>query len=435
MSKHNREYNKLGLNEVANLVEIPNKEYISVIPDELKEGKICIGTTSIKGVKTKVYFSDECYDKNLIISGRMGSGKNQYLKNYLYDCLKNNIPSVFIDCLDDIHLTDLNKKLIDEGKMLVLDINDPKMIQSLSFNELNVDDTESNIDKIIKIQDKSYSILEFLDNISDYEFTNSMRKYLITASNIVYSVNKDASFKNIIDFLENKDVRDDFLNRIPGDLKDYLEDEIYICEKLNTSLVAQSSLERMLDYIYMLKQNMTLKLMMKQTSENNVDFTKCLEEGKSIIIKIDKQLCNKKVIDILNAFFIEKVNIASRMRVLKSKEETKKIHFIINNEIYSNELIKKIRHIIPNSRVQNLKLILAVQNSDNVERLARDLEYVGFNYMFLSGIDSSMSRTIRNLTNIKIDDIYDIPKYHSINLILNKEYKYDLFITKLPPIL
>ena len=123
------------------------------------------------------------------------------------------------------------------------------------------------------------------------------------------------------------------------------------------------------------------------------------------------------------------------MRVSKSKEERKKIHFIINNEIYSNQFIKKIRDILPSSRVQNLKLIIVVQNLDNVERLARDLEWIGFNYMFLSGIDSNVSRTIRNLTHIKIDDIYDIPKYHSINLMLNKEYKYDLFITKLPPVL
>ena len=292
MSKYNIEYNNLESNKVANLVEIPEKECISYISNELKEGKIFIGTASVKGVKEKVYFNNE-YDKNLIISGRMGSGKSQYLKNYLYDCIKNDIPSVCIDYIDNIDLTNLDKKLIDEGKILVFDINDPKMIQSLSFNELNFDDTESNLDKIIKIQDKSYSILEFLDSITDCELTNAMKKYLITASNIVYSVNKNASFQNIIDFLENKDKRDDFLNRIPDDLKDYLEDEICISEKLNTSSIAQPLLERILDSIYMLKQNMTLKLMMKQTSENNIDFTKCLEEGKSIIIKINKSLYNK----------------------------------------------------------------------------------------------------------------------------------------------
>lgn len=407
------------------------------IPNELTNGSIRIGNVVKKNEKTNVYFSSKpCHDTGLVVAGKIGSGKDVYLKNYVNDCIKSGDNLVVIDYMSNNGLVSNIENMIPKDKMVVLDFDNIKNLQSLSYNEIDFDESTPDFDKDRRIHYKAQYILELLECLSENKLSNMAKRYFLSASVVVYSANQNASFKDIIDCLTKYDVRMSFINQVPKEFKAMLEDNIDVLLRINKDSNI-SGIEQILDLASLLNQSIETKYMINSSSENNLNFEDCFNDGKVILIKINNDIItNGKIRDMLTLFFVTKTYIACEEREKKMDSNSKKIHLIMNDSYQAPNTLKKINYLIPITRIVKLKLVISTQSLSQLSELIMPMRTMGFNYMFLSGIDKTTFRLLElDCSKYNVDELNYLEKYHSVNFISGDKGYYDPFITKLPSVL
>ena len=352
--------------------------------------------------------------------------------------LKKNDSVVVIDYIKNSDLTSNVKEIVPQDKLVVLDFEDTENLQSLSYNELNYTDDMSKNNKMRAIYYKAKSSLELLNCLNDKELSNMAKIYFSSMATIVYSVNQFASLKDIVNCLTDCDTRMDYINRVPKDLKEIIDDEINTVLRLDTVLSTRKSVEEILSTTCLLEQFMKTNFMFKNTSENNINFENCFDEGKVIVIKINDDISdNKNIKDMLTLFFVTKVHTACKNRAVKLDGNQNRVHLVIDDAHTMSNTLKQLENIIPQTRVVNLKPVLAVQNLSQLPNSTlQTMNISGFNFMFLSGLDEKAYKILESdLSPYTFDDVKNIEKYHSLNLVLNNDGRREVFLTKLPVVL
>lgn len=428
--------NSTIVEEASKLLKMPKKDDNDTdIPNELTNGDICIGTTVKNGEKVNVYFNHNPYhDVGLIVTGKMGSGKSLYLQNYINDCVKKGDSVVVIDYIKNSDLTSNIKEIVPEDKLVVLDFENVENLQSLSYNELNYTDNMSENYKIKVIYRKSTYMLNLLNSLSDEELTVRGRRDFLSIANVIYSVDNNASLKNIVDCLDNESSRIEYINKVPEDLRDMLEDEIRIVANLNDSF---SSKEQILNRVNLLKNNTTTSSMFKKNSENNINFNECVNEGKVVVVKIDSDISyNSNIKDMISLFFITKTFLACQNRTQKFETNSNRTHLIIDEVCSLPKTLKELNEIFYQSRVVSLKPVLTTQSLSSLpDGMLETMNIVGFNYMFTSNLDKNTYNIFKSdLHPYTFNDLSNIKKYYSLNLVQSNSGK-EAFITKLPDVL
>lgn len=393
-----------------------------------------------------MYFNHNPYhDRGLVVTGKMGSGKSLYLQNYINDCVKKGDSIVVIDYIKNSNLTSNIKEIVPEDKLVVLDFENTENLQSLSYNELNHNDSMSKNDKMRVIHHKAIYTLNLLNILNDKELSNSAKRYFLSVSSIVYAVDNSASIEDMINFLIDQNTRMDYINKISKDLKEMLEDEINTALRLNNVSSRLDSVEEILDIIYLMKDSMQANFMLKKSSKNNINFEKCFKDGKVICIKIDDDTFNgSNIKDMLALFFVTKTYLACKNRTEREFElnppcKLNAVHIIIDevNSLCPNTLKEINNNLLSCIRPYYLKPVLTThklsQLPNNVLEIMR---LSGFNYMFLSGLDKETYKMLESeFSPYRFKDINNIERYHSVNLIAGHKGYYEPFITKLPSIL
>ena len=201
---------------------------------------------------------------------------------------------------------------------------------------------------------------------------------------------------------------------------------------------SRKSVEEILSTTCLLEQFMKTNFMFKNTSENNINFENCFDEGKVILIKINDDISdNKNIKDMLTLFFVTKVHTACKNRAVKLDGNQNRVHLVIDDAHTMSNTLKQLENIIPQTRVVNLKPVLAVQNLSQLPNSTlQTMNISGFNFMFLSGLDEKAYKILESdLSPYTFDDVKNIEKYHSLNLVLNNDGRREVFLTKLPVVL
>lgn len=420
------------------------------VPNVCKEGYISTGTATKNGKTYKAHLNpNPDQDTGLVVVGKQGSGKTEYLKNYSNDSVQHDDSLVVLDYIANNDLASTIEKVVPEDRLIVLDLSKKEGLQALAYNELYYDENDDMMDKLDVIAAKTQYSVELINAINfGQDLTSAMRRYFVSAANITYAVNQFASFKDIIDCLELYDVRMNLIDSIPDEFSNMFDDDINNLKKLNdkhtkgdlkgedNGETCEGKIDRILDRISVMRESMRTKYMFNKSPEDNINFEDCFKEGKVILIKMRQDLFGGHIKSMLSLFFTTKIWIACMNRKSKSleSEELRRVHFLIDEPHQVPNVTKFLSPVLPQMRKFRLKPVFATQSLLQLEHIIDDMKSAGFSYMLLAGSDKINHKLLlEELSPYDAEDLLNLERFYSLNLVPDEKGILTPFITKIPP--
>lgn len=440
--------NKTTVEEDSNFINMPSLEVIEQFkmiehnkvlelkaPSCLENGVIRIGTVKNKENKQEVYYSMDEQMKRLgrVLLGSMGSGKSYYMQNMAKDIIKAGRGLVVIDYIDKCQLSDNIKKLVPKGKLIEINFNDPKQVQSFNFNELNTETKDDYLKVNIAMQ-KAEQMQLLLDSINDdnSKLTPRMLRYFYAAATVMYYLNPNSSFKEIINVLKYPDKRASIIKNIPDILTEEIED-LKDLDKVEKNKVTNydSKIDGILDRVAWLKTNLYTKIAFNKEANDNINFVKALKENKVILIKIPEYAFKSRMIrNVIATYFLNKVWISKQ---IDSSTHTE-LFFDEIHQCYNCQLL--MQNILVECRKFNLTPTLALHYLDQLTSKCKNSVLAsGSSYLLLQGCDVKAFKELS--TYFEKDgytetDLTELERYNALCLIKNEDTNYSSFITRLP---
>lgn len=441
--------------EASSFVQIPartlleeyNINHISIeetsLPTLLQQGYIKLGFTTYRGAKTMAYLEDdrEIGSLPLVILGRQGGGKTTYLCNYASYVVKRGESIVHIDYIKNCEASKSIESALGSNNVIILDFSKEDGLQSFAYNELRFTNDMSWFEKQELANKKSQLILELVNSINENgdPLTPKMEKYLMAASDIV-NLNDKATLKDIMRCLQDYRFRDKIIKTIPSELTTDLEEEVFVLRELDEVSkegavigTRDSKIEGILDRLTLLKRDFYLKKMFNKSPENNLDFSKALEEGKYILIRMPQAKFKNYVKNVITTFLTTKVWTACEIRG-ELNERNRRCHLLIDEISQCNTAEMFMESILTQTRKFGLKFVLTGQYLDQLnKKTIYSLKGAGASFMLLTGSIKEDFNYFKDELSEKYtyEDIRKMEKHSSLNII-NTSVGFCSFITKLP---
>ena len=456
--------NIFSTDEVSSFIKIPGRsllqqfkiKYIETeeteVPIELREGTKRLGESTFKGKKQNAFLENEYNNGNLplVLIGSQGSGKTTLMENYGYDCSNANEGLIVIDFIKNCELSDNIKRVVPKDKIIELDLASKEGIQGLGYNEII---TKNNMDSFTKLKLaslQSQQVMSLIDGVSVGDpLSSRMRRFLNAAATVVF-VQGYNSVKNVVECLENHIKRRNYINGLNIELRGYLEDELNTLSELDEwskgskatkdkeavepEIVGTNSskIEHVLDRVGMLREDFKLKYMYNKSLENNINLVDVMENGKILFIKMkESDFPTKMQKNILVTYWITKIWLASQLRGINNQKPSR-CNILIDEVFQSPTSMSILEYILPQSRKFGCKFIFSTQYIKQLDTIFDTLEASGSSFMLLTGSNESDFNHFKSkLENFEYDDLVNMKKFHSLNLIKYSK-GYASFITALP---
>lgn len=456
----NIDYNTMSVEEVASTcIQIPGRSILeqlklscvdtteTEVPEELREGTICIGVNTCKGTKTKAYLSSDKEFKNLTlcIIGPTRAGKTNLLKHLALDSVNNNECTFIFDFCGQCEFSEDVKKVILKNKILNIDGSDFKHMQGLGFNE-NYTDSKELFEIYKSAKNQTSQLVMFINSINvNTPLEPRMNRYLKAAALVVF-ISK-GSLKDVFRLLQDHIIRKEFIDKIPKEQLENLEEYISTLNELdewskaakdNPSEVIGtkiSFIQGILNRLDTIKSNAYMELMLKKDCKNNINLVDEMQKAQLICLKMPETMFSTdEEKDIYCTYWLTKIWGALQQRHEKIKEEDRRKVNLFFDELYQvincQTLLKtKLNQIAK----KTCKPIISCHSLEQIKYIAPELRSANTSYMMLGGSDEQNYLELKaKLEPYEMDDIINLKRYYSLNLIKCNN-GYAKFITQLPP--
>lgn len=450
----------MSTEEVGQLIQIPGRTLLTRlgikhvrteeinIPKELTSGYIRLGENTYKGIKTQAFIEDdkEIGSLPLLIMGRQGGGKTCYLVNYCKNVIERGESIVHIDFIKGCEASKSIEKIVPKEKLIILDLTTEEGLQSLAYNEVKFENNMSWFKKQELANKKTQLTNELINSINENgePLSPKMERFLCACTDIMY-LKEEVTLKDIIRCLQDFKYREKIINDIPKELKEELEEEIRTLQELDEWSKAtrdtpsikigtrESKIEGILDRITLLKKEFHMKNMFNKSPINNLNFSKVLEEGKVILIRMPQAKFKDYAKNIITTFFITKIWCACEIRGDKN-ENLLRTHVIIDELSQCKTAERFMESKLTETRKYRLKFTLTGQFLDQLDKkTVYSLKGAGASFMLLNG---SIKEDF-NYFKDELDDVFEYEdfknagQFTSLNIIQYSK-GYSSFITKLP---
>jgi hypothetical protein len=445
-----------SIQECQNFLQMPGRELLkqfqdiehlkvleNPVPQELQEGFFRLGDVKVKETNTQAYKSNDSQLSRLGMAylGSMGSGKTTFMTNNSKDIIDAGYGLVNIDIINNCELSESIKAITPKERLVEIDCSNPNQLQAFAFNEIKINDTMNDYEKISNATLHTQQIAVLLDAINDdtSSLSPKMLKYLYAAGTVVFVSKYNASLKDIINCLTIPDKRHKFIDKLSDNLKELLEDEINALSELDKEEKSgkisnnDSKVEGIIDRSIHLKTSSHTKLSFMKDSTNNYDFTELLAQNKVILIKIpESKFPSKMIRNIISTFYLAKIWLSKQILATTKQPKT----FILFDEFYKCHNCQLLyQDIFVEARKFDLVSIVALHYLNQLTQQCKEaLKASGTSYLLLQGADVKAYQDLKsNLTQFgyEEEDLLNLERYHALALIKTTK-NYTAFITKLP---
>ena len=433
--------NKLCVNETAGLIQIPGKELLeskkikhvqvneTMVPEELQNGYIKIGKSTYKGNTVQTYFSSDKEIANLpvILLGPMGAGKTFQNKEYAKDVISKGEGLICIDYIKSCELAKEIESITPKERLIVLDLTQENCLQAFAYNEYKITG-DTAFERIESANLHQQEVASLIDAVYTGEpLSGQMRKFFTSAADIAL-INDGMSLRDIIRVLENHQTRIEFINKIPEEYMQYLEDQVETLNQLNEldkntgEIVGTkySKIEHIMDRVNSLREDIRMRTMFNKPASDNIDFSAAMDEGKIILIKMraDK-FRSKHVRNVLTTFFISKIWLACNIRGAE-QERPLRYHLLLDEIFQAPTAYKPLSNILRECRKFQLRLVFTAHQLDDLGELNSGLKSAGASYILLQKTDKENFKALEQefkQYGFIIDDLLNLKRHHALNLI------------------
>lgn len=253
-----------------------------------------------------------------------------------------------------------------------------------------------------------------------------MRKFFTSAADIVL-VNDNMSLKDIIRVLENHEVRKEFMDKISTDYIPYLEDQIEVLKQLddrdkegNIVGTKYSKIEHIIDRINSLREDIRMRFMFNKPASSNIDFSKAMNEGKVILIKMPAdKFRSQHTRNVLTTFFISKIWLACNMRGVE-QERPLRYHLLLDEIFQAPTAYGSLANILRECRKFQLRLVFTAHQLADLGALHEGLKSAGASYVLMQKTDKDNFKILEQeflQHGFTVEDLLNLKRYHSLNLI------------------
>lgn len=426
-------------NEIEHLKVLENP-----VPKELREGFFRLGDVKVKETTTNAYKSNDSQLSRLGMAylGSMGAGKTTFMTNNAKDIIDEGYGLVNIDTINDCELSESIKAITPKDRLIEIDCSNPNQLQAFAYNEIEINDSMSDYEKVSNATLHTQQIAVLLDAINDdtSSLSPKMLKYLYSAGTVVFVSKYNASLKDIINCLTISSKRHQFIDNLSDSLKELLEDEIYTLmeldkvEKNGSISNNDSKVEGIIDRSIHLKTSSSTKLSFMKDSTENLNFVDLLAQNKVVLIKIpESKFPSKMIRNIISTFYLSKIWLSKQILATKKQPKT----FVLFDEFYKCHNCQLLyQDIFVEARKFDLVSIVALHYLNQLTQQCKEaLKASGTSYLLLQGADVKAYQDLKsNLIQFgyEEDDLLNLERYHALALVKTTK-NYTAFITKLPP--
>lgn len=413
------------------------------VPEELREGKFCIGESTFRGNKQNAYMSTD-FDFQylcLVMIGPNRAGKSTLIGNLGVDAVNADECVVNFDFIKNCELSDEMSALFPKEKVLDIVCDDPSKIQGLGYNEI-----EKSVDPFqqytnAKLQTTQLTTLINSINSNDQPLTTRMERYLQSAANIVFISN--GSIKDVFEVLQDHNKRRQYVLKVPQNQHEYMDEYITFIQELDDvdsktgeiSGTRFSRIDGIIDRLNKLKANPFMEQMLKKDCDNNVNLVDEFQKAQLINIRMPESMFSTDdEKDVYTTYWITKIQLALQVRGKKipDRKQAKKVNLFID-ELYQVEHTEKfITKKLSRWPKFNIKPIISCHYLNQIKHIREELRSANASYMLIAGCDKKNFKELESeLYPYKEEDLLNLKRFHSLNLIKTKD-GYGKFITKLP---
>lgn len=438
--------NLISIDECQNLIQIPANELLkehkiksvnnteSEVPKELLKGTICLGENTCKGVKQKIYCSDDKEYKylTLLVVAPTRAGKSTYIENVTNDCVSNNECVINFDFCGECKTSTNLCNVINSKKVLNIECSDINNLITLDFCELDY----SGNNEFIRYKNAKAKANIFVDWINNINLNNQleprMYKYLNSACVISFYYNKNFNF--VFKMISDLDTLVSVLGNVNSK---YLEDYVLILNEIIERkdgvpiAIRYSYVSSILSRLDIIKSNPYMELMIKN-NKNSINLLKEIKESRLINLKINESMFSTDVEkDIYCLYWCIKIWGTLQQRIVNNPHPVKLN--LLFDELYQIPLTQSyLKTKINQIAKKKCKLIISCHSLEQLKYLRSELKSANTSYMLLSGCNKDNYKELKEeLEPYTLDDLLGLKRYYSLNLIKTNN-GYSRFITKLP---
>lgn len=446
------EENKLSVDECQNLLELPGRELLlqhkvidkidvleSEVPLQLQSGVIRAGENTYKGKNTMVYQTEDKELKNtsMCICGPNRSGKSTLIANIVYDVMHNGRTVILPDFCGKCQLSDELAQVIPKEKILNIYCSKWDQLQGFGYNEIvPKDDSMFELYNCAKMKAAKLKELINLVNDGDSDLEGRMERYLEYAALVVFICN--GSVNDVFKILKQHMLRHEYIDKIPTELKDTMEE--YISELLEidewskatkdspAELIGtkQGHISAILSRVHRLKQNAYIEMMLKRSTDNNINLIEEIQQGKLICIRMyDSMFATQQQKDIYVCYWITKVWGALQKRFCDIPQEELIQTVILIDELYQTKNCEKyLTMILSQMPKYRTKLILSCHHLGQIPVIQEELKSAMCSYVFIAGSNKKNFIAMKEEFEDKgysLEDLLHLKRFHALCLLAYEE--------------
>lgn len=448
----NANINKMSTEECQNFLELPGRELLqqhkiiqkvdvleTEVPEELQKGVIRVGESIYKGKSTKVYQTEDKELKNtaICLCGPNRSGKSTLIANIVYDVMCNGRSVILPDFCGKCQLSDELAQVIPKEKIINIECNVWDTLQGFGWNEIvPKDDSIFELYNCAKMKAAKLKELINLVNDGESDLEGRMERYLECAALIVFVCG--GSVNDVFKVLKNHKSRHEYIEKIPEELKEDMDEYVQeLCEidewskatKDNPSEVIgtkQGHISAVLSRVHRLKQNAYIEMMLKRSTDNNINLIEEMQKGKLICIRMyDSMFATQQQKDIYVCYWITKVWGALQKRFCDIDQEKLTQTVILIDELYQTKNCEKyLTSILSQMPKYRTKLVLSCHHLAQIPVIQEELKSAMCSYMFIAGSNKKNFNAMKEEFEDKgysLEDLLHLKRFHAMCLLAYEE--------------
>lgn len=449
--------NKMSANECSNFISLPGRGLLEKykfiekiqtqevsIPKDLTTGTMCIGDNMFKGSQQKAFLSSD-FDYqflSLVTIGPNRAGKSKLLANLAKDAIDNGECVIIPDYIGSCQLSDEIASVFPKDKVLEITCDNYATLQGMGYNE--VPPSKDPFVQYKNAKEQTALLMTLVDsiNLDNANLTARMGKYFEAAALTVFLTG--GTIKDVFSVLMNHKTRAAFINKIPDDQLDNIDEYLDYLSELDDiekgkdrKVIGTRShlISGAIDRLQKLKVNAYIETMLKKGTQNNINLVKEFQKNQLIVIKMPQRMFltdNEK--DVYVTYWLTKIWLTLQIREQQIRDRKKmvKVNLIIDELYQVNNAEQFLKEKLSQLPKFNIKTIISCHYLNQLSILRKELRSANASYMLISGCDKENYKELQSeLYPFEEEDLLNLPRYHSLNLIKCNE-GYGKFITKLP---
>ncbi len=414
----------LNSEELATIFHFPNKQIITPhihwlnaktapAPSEIPSEGIFLGNSNYRGLKRKVFISNDDRRRHIYIIGKTGVGKSELLKQMIMQDIEAGHGVCFIDPHDAVR--QLLSQIPPERAEDVIYFNPGDTQRPMGINLLDAKTEDEQHFAATAVINMMYKLFDpYKTGIVGPRFEHAIRNAMLT----VMQAEPGATFIEVVQALERPDYVQYLLPKVQDPIiRRYWTDQIAQTSDFHKSEV--------LDYIVSKFGRFVTNKMIRNIigqSQSSFDFRKVMDEGKILLVDLAKGEIGEENSNFLGLILVPRILMAAMSRQ-DTLEENRRDFYLYVDE-FQNFATPDFAQILSEARKYKLNLTVANQFIGQVEEEVKNAVFgnVGTIVSFRVGVTDANYLAHEFSPVFGEDDLLNIERYHGyVKTIVNNE--------------